>query len=204
MDDLIESLLQYSRVGRIDLDLHAIDLNAVLAYVLADPQPLLQMNAVEVQVPEALPVLRCDRIRVAEILSNLISNAVKYNDKADKQVVIGCDTTRDPPVIYVGDNGIGIAPKHFARIFQIFRRLHGRDAYGGGAGAGLTITRKAIEGIRALLVPGGGAPSCVSKEPGGDPSTTGGRGFSRWRFPAYPTEITGACTPDRLKPRPPV
>jgi chemotaxis family two-component system sensor kinase Cph1 len=145
MDDLIESLLLYSRVGRIELDRQMVDLNAVLVQTLEDLQPLLQTNAVQVQVQDPLPVLGCDRVRVAECLSNLISNAAKYNDKADKRVVIGCDSTRDPPVIFVRDNGIGIAAKHFARIFQIFRRLHGRDAYGGGAGAGLTITRRAIE-----------------------------------------------------------
>jgi two-component system, chemotaxis family, sensor kinase Cph1 len=161
MDDLIESLLQYSRVGRIELDLQVVDLNAVLAQALEGLQPLLHTNAVQVQVQAALPQLRCDRVRVVEILSNLIANAVKYNDKADKQVAIGCDSTVDPPVIFVRDNGIGIAPKHFARIFHIFCRLHGRDAYGGGAGAGLTITRKAIErhggSIWVESVPGTGS-----------------------------------------------
>ena len=161
MDDLIESLLQYSRVGRIDLDLQAVDLNEVLVQALEDLQPVLQANAVQVQVQETLPVLRCDRVRVVEILNNLISNALKYNDKAAKQVTIGCDNTSDPPVIFIRDNGIGIASKHFERIFQIFRRLHGRDAYGGGAGAGLTITRKAIErhggSIWVESVPGEGS-----------------------------------------------
>ncbi|WP_295430367.1 ATP-binding protein [uncultured Thiodictyon sp.] len=161
MDDLIESLLQYSRVGRIELDLQLVDLNAVLLQTLEDLQPLLKKNAVQVRVQEALPRLQCDHVRVAEVLSNLISNAVKYNDKADRQVTIGCDATLDPPVIFVRDNGIGIAPKQFGRIFQIFRRLHGRDAYGGGAGAGLTITRKAIErhggSIWVESVPGEGS-----------------------------------------------
>ena len=92
-----------------------------------------------------LPAVRCDRVRVGEIFANLISNAIKYNDSAEKMVEIGCETALGPPVFFVRDNGIGIAPKHFARIFQIFRRLHARDQYGGGTGAGLTIAKKAVE-----------------------------------------------------------
>jgi two-component system, chemotaxis family, sensor kinase Cph1 len=144
MDELIESLLQYSRVGRIDLQLQQVDLNEVVAQTLETFAPLAARGAT-VRVLGRLPVLECDRVRVGEIFSNLISNALKYNDKADKQIEIGCDDGASPPVLFVRDNGIGIAEKHYARIFQIFRRLHGRNDFGGGAGAGLTIARKAIE-----------------------------------------------------------
>jgi signal transduction histidine kinase len=93
---------------------------------------------------------------VTELFTNLISNALKYNDKAHKWVEIGAispsETTsldRTPisaaPVFYVRDNGIGIPPQFTDKIFQIFRRLHGRDDYGGGTGAGLTIARKVVE-----------------------------------------------------------
>ncbi|MBK1718167.1 ATP-binding protein [Thiocystis violacea] len=145
MDDLIESLLQYSRVGRIDLDLRPVDLNDVLAQMLESLQLQPPSGSVRVRVLGRLPVTHCDRVRVTEILGNLISNAIKYNERADKLIEVGCDSELDPPVFFVRDNGIGIAPKHFARIFQIFRRLHGREEYGGGTGAGLTITKKAIE-----------------------------------------------------------
>jgi two-component system, chemotaxis family, sensor kinase Cph1 len=144
MDELIESLLQYSRVGRIDLQLQQVDLNEVVAQVLESFAPLAARGAT-VTLPGRLPVLECDPVRVGEIFSNLISNALKYNDKADKRIEIGCDGAQTPPVLFVRDNGIGIAEKHFARIFQIFRRLHGRNDFGGGAGAGLTIAKKAIE-----------------------------------------------------------
>ncbi len=144
MDELIESLLQYSRVGRIDLQLQRVDLNGLVAKILETFQPQ-QAPGVRIRVLGRLPEIQCDRIRVAEIFSNLISNALKYNEQDEKRVEIGCDTSLDPPVFFVRDNGIGIAPKHFVRIFQVFRRLHGRDDYGGGTGAGLTITKKAIE-----------------------------------------------------------
>jgi light-regulated signal transduction histidine kinase (bacteriophytochrome) len=97
-------------------------------------------------------------VHVGEIFNNLIVNAIKYNDKAEKWVEIGCDASQEgsaqQPVFYVRDNGIGIAPQHHEAIFRIFRRLHGREEYGGGTGAGLTIVRKIVErhGGRIWLV----------------------------------------------------
>lgn len=144
MDALIETLLQYSRVGRIDLRLQEVDLNELVAQTLESFESLHAKRATA-RILGRLPVVHCDRIQVAEIFTNLVSNGLKYNDNEQKRVDIGCDAGADPPVFFVRDNGIGIAARQHARIFQIFRRLHGRDAYGGGAGAGLTITKKAIE-----------------------------------------------------------
>ncbi|WPL17307.1 Phytochrome-like protein cph1 [Thiorhodovibrio winogradskyi] len=144
MDELIETLLQYSRVGRIDLRLEAVDLNELVVQTLELFEPLRKERATA-RMLGRLPVVECDRVRVGEIFTNLISNALKYNDREEKRVDIGCDASADPPVFFVRDNGIGIAVRQYARIFQIFRRLHPRDAYGGGTGAGLTITKKAIE-----------------------------------------------------------
>jgi hypothetical protein len=79
-----------------------------------------------------------------QVFTNLIANAVKYSDKADRQIEIGALPT-DPPTVYVRDNGIGIDPRHADNIFRMFKRLHGRDRYGGGSGAGLTIVRKIVE-----------------------------------------------------------
>ena len=106
----------------------------------------LQEDRVEVRVPRPLPAVRADRVRVGEIFYNLIVNAMKYNDKADKWIEIGWrENPAGPPVFYVRDNGIGIPEKHHDAMFRIFKRLHGRDKYGGGTGAGLTIVKKIIE-----------------------------------------------------------
>ena len=70
---------------------------------------------------------------------------MKYNDKASKVIEVGWDDARTPVAFYVRDNGIGIPEKHFASIFRIFKRLHGRDKFGGGTGAGLTIVKKIVE-----------------------------------------------------------
>ncbi|MFT2722461.1 ATP-binding protein [Deinococcus sp. A31D244] len=161
MDDLIDSLLLYSRVGRVDLSFQPTDLNALMTDVLEVIAPRLEQLNVQVQVQPDLPVLTIDRVRVGEVLSNLITNAMKYNDKPQPQVQVGAilpggraahPDLRVPDgvpahacVLFVRDNGIGIREKHFENIFRIFKRLHARDQFGGGTGAGLTIVRKLVE-----------------------------------------------------------
>ncbi len=145
MDDLLESLLQYSRVFRNALDLDSYPLSALVEQAVDFIRQVIPDEAVEFLVSPDLPVVRCDRMRVEMIFHNLILNAVKYNRQPVKRVEIGCDTAVDPPVFFVKDNGIGIAPDQCELIFQLFRRLHGRDEYGGGTGAGLTIAKKAVK-----------------------------------------------------------
>ena len=165
MDDLIESLLQYSRTGRADLVLVDCDLNVMLDETLSVLSQRIAENRVTVRRVGSLPTVKADRIRLREALTNLVSNAVKYNDKPDRWVEIGV-SPQDSAVIYVRDNGIGIAERQQERIFEIFRRLHGRDEFGGGTGAGLTIAKKTIErhGGRLWLTstPGEGTTFYVS------------------------------------------
>jgi light-regulated signal transduction histidine kinase (bacteriophytochrome) len=99
---------------------------------------------VVIRRPRKLPVVRADRVRLREVFVNLISNALKYNDKRERWIEIGV-APRNPVTIYVRDNGIGVAEQNYSKVFDIFRRLHGRDEFGGGTGAGLTIARKTIQ-----------------------------------------------------------
>jgi light-regulated signal transduction histidine kinase (bacteriophytochrome) len=154
METLIDSLLHYSRLGRTDLALEPVDLRAIVDDVLERLEFSLREQQVDVRVPRLLPVLAADRVRLGEVFANLVTNAIKYNDKPQKWIEIG---VVDPPpqalggdaarehVLYVRDNGIGIPERHFDTVFRIFKRLHARDAYGGGTGAGLTIVRKIVE-----------------------------------------------------------
>ncbi|WP_119674788.1 ATP-binding protein [Deinococcus sp. RM] len=156
MDDLIDSLLLYSRVGRVDLNVRDTDLNDVLADVLDILSARFEQAGAEV-TRGALPTLPVDRVRVGEVLNNLVSNAVKYNDKPPRievgalppgergDLIVPEGVPDQAWVLFVRDNGIGIRDRHFENIFRIFKRLHGRDQYGGGTGAGLTIVKKIIE-----------------------------------------------------------
>lgn len=144
MEVLIDSLLQFSRLGRVDLAVEDVNLDRTVAEVVDSLGINLQAEGAEVRVPRPLPTVRADRARVGEIFYNLIINAVRYNDKPRKWVEVGW-LEGDPPVFYVRDNGIGIQEKHFDSIFRIFKRLHSRDKFGGGTGAGLTIVKKIVE-----------------------------------------------------------
>jgi len=144
MDDLIESLLQYSRTGRIELNLATVDMDELVDDAIADCRHSIGHLDVEILRPMPLGSDLCDRVRVREIFSNLITNAKKYNDKPSRWIEIGVEHTA-PRRYYVRDNGIGISEDSHERIFEIFRRIHGKDEFGGGVGAGLTITRRAVE-----------------------------------------------------------
>jgi PAS domain S-box-containing protein len=146
LEELLDSLLQFSRVGRVELAVQEISLDELLAKTLSTLQFTLEEQKVEVRIPRPLPVVRCDRVRVGEVFYNLLSNAIKYNDKPHKVVEIGWqERPGAAPVFSVRDNGIGMREKHFDAIFRIFKRLHGRDKFGGGTGVGLTIVKKIVE-----------------------------------------------------------
>ncbi|GCE20331.1 ATP-binding protein [Dictyobacter kobayashii] len=156
LDTLIDSLLHYSRVGRVDLAFAETDLNEVLDSVLELLRARIEEHQIEIRVPRPLPTIWCDRARIGEIFTNLITNAMKYNDKADKWIEIGYQQPEDsqqPLVFYVRDNGIGIRDKYFDSIFRIFKRLHGRDKFGGGTGAGLTIVKRIVERHKGTIWP---------------------------------------------------
>jgi light-regulated signal transduction histidine kinase (bacteriophytochrome) len=143
MDDLIESLLQYSRTGRVEIQIERTDLDALVDEALISCEGLLS-GATEIRSPKPLGQAGCDRVRIGEVFTNLISNAIKYNDKPERWVEIGVEEgpTRR---YYVADNGIGLEADERERIFEIFRRIHGPEEFGGGVGAGLTIARKIVE-----------------------------------------------------------
>ncbi len=150
MEDLINSLLYFSRLGRADLLRQSVNLTELVQQVIATLTIARPHNEVEFRIPQPLPTVEGDRAQINELFTNLISNAIKYNDKPEKWIEIGFITGKrekdlHPLTFYVRDNGIGIAPEHLDKIFQIFRRLHGRDDFGGGTGAGLTIARKIVE-----------------------------------------------------------
>lgn len=156
METLIDTLLHYSRVGRVDLAWSDVDLDALVRELIESLQPSLAPAGAEVHIANPLPTVRCDRARIDEVFRNLIVNAVKYNEAATPRVEIGAlppgsaaGSETPPleagPVFYVRDNGIGIPARHQDVVFDIFKRLHGRDAFGGGSGAGLTIVKKVVE-----------------------------------------------------------
>ncbi len=152
MDDLISSLMHYSQLGRTELSRQSVDLNVLVQQTINTLKISQPQKPIEFRLPKPLPTVCCDRAQVSELFTNLIGNAIKYNDKAEKWVEIGFiesklvrNGTQLSHTLYIRDNSIGIPPEHLERIFEIFKRLHPQDQYGGGTGAGLTIVRKIVE-----------------------------------------------------------
>jgi two-component system, chemotaxis family, sensor kinase Cph1 len=178
LDSLIVSLLHYSCVGRVELAMWETDLNDVLAQVLDSLRFRLAETGTMVIIPRPLPTIVCDYVHVSEIFNNLITNAIKYNDKEEKYIEIGYKEPAsktgytEPIVFYVRDNGIGIREKYFEVIFRIFKRLHCRDKFGGGTGTGLTIVKRIVErhGGRIWVesTPGVGSTFYFTLEKGGE------------------------------------
>ncbi len=157
MENLINALLHFSRLSRADINRNNIDLNNLVTNVIE----LIKINQsdfqISIEIPKSLQI-KGDRVLTEEIFMNLISNAIKYNDRPEKRIEIGLVMEKPDwasldhpgfyqnlPVFYVKDNGIGIKEKHLDTVFRIFKRLHAQNKYGGGTGAGLTIVKKIVE-----------------------------------------------------------
>jgi signal transduction histidine kinase len=151
MEQLVNDLLYFSRLGRQDLAIQPTDLNAVIRDIEMMSETTLTERNVTIVIPRPLPPISCDTTRITEVFRNLISNAAKYNDNEAKRIEIGRLPTLETrhgtenDVFYVRDNGIGIAAEFHEDIFRIFKRLNAEDNDKKGTGVGLTFVRKIIE-----------------------------------------------------------
>ncbi len=164
MKNLIEDLLQLSRVGKLAEMKHDVDLAWLVAEVIEELKFTIQERKAEIKIAEELPKVVSVEPYLKIVYRNLISNAIKFCDKAVPVIEIGV-RKEDGPVFFVKDNGIGISQEYFGKIFMIFQRLHKREEYE-GTGAGLTIAKKIIEvhggQIWVESVPGVGSAFCFT------------------------------------------
>ena len=148
MESLINDLMYFSRVGRTEIKREDTDLNLLLSDITDSLQFSISEKQIDIRIPQELPIVSCDRVGIKEVFHNLLTNAIKYNDKEEKWVEIGCQSQNGidaSQIFYVRNNGIGIREKHMESVFRIFKRLHGQNKFGGGTGAGLTIVKKIIQ-----------------------------------------------------------
>lgn len=141
MHNLIDGVLQYSRVGRIREETTAVDLAGLVPSIMDAIAP---PEHVTVTVEGPLPTIACEQTRITQVFQNLLTNAVKYLDKPAGEIVVTCADQGDTWLFRVSDNGPGIEPKHFDRIFRIFQTLAPRDAFE-STGVGLTLVKKIVE-----------------------------------------------------------
>jgi two-component system, chemotaxis family, sensor kinase Cph1 len=144
MDTLVDALLDHARIGKTTLSVENVDLDEVVDAVLLSMHAAIAEAHVDVRRPVRLGHALCNRELTQEVFANLIGNAIKFNDKADRWVEIGAEHAH-PVRYHVRDNGIGIAEADQQTIFKMFHRIHEPEDYGGGAGIGLAFTRKIVE-----------------------------------------------------------
>jgi signal transduction histidine kinase len=151
MEQLVNDLLYFARLGRQDLAIQPTDLNAVIRDIEMMSETTLRERNVTIVIPRPLPSISCDTTRITEVFRNLISNASKYNDNEVKYIEVGyLDEVQtkegvERQVFYVKDNGIGISAEFYEDIFRIFKRLNAEDDSKKGTGVGLTFVRKIID-----------------------------------------------------------
>jgi PAS domain S-box-containing protein len=145
MDRLILDLLEYSRVSRDETPLAPVDLAAPLRAALDNLTIALRDSGATVELLTTLPRVAGNTVQLTRLFQNLIGNAIKYSTPdRTPQVSVSAVVNEHYWTIAVADNGIGIEPQYFERIFQLFQRLHGRDAYD-GTGIGLAVCKRIVE-----------------------------------------------------------
>jgi signal transduction histidine kinase len=141
MHNLIDGILQYSRVGRIKEKITEIDLNKLLPEII---DVLAPPSHIKITVATDLPVVKCEETRITQVFQNLLSNAVKYMDKPQGLIKVSCTEQGKFWKFAVADNGPGIEKQHWERIFKIFQTLTPRDEFE-STGIGLTVVKKIVE-----------------------------------------------------------
>ncbi|MDB5280797.1 MAG: domain S-box-containing protein [Ferruginibacter sp.] len=144
MRTIIQDLLEFSRVGRLNGNIENVDLNALVKVVELMLRKQMDEKNASIRF-QNLPLLYTQKSSLLQVFQNLVSNALKYS-KENIPVCIDITATEseDHWQFAISDNGIGIHPQFFDKIFIIFQRLHNKDKYS-GTGMGLTIVKKIIE-----------------------------------------------------------
>lgn len=143
MQQLIQDLLSYSRLTIRGKELQFTETGAACNAALENLRESIKNANAEVSVGP-LPTVLADATQLAQLFQNLIGNAIKYRNRRRPEIGVDARSDGNEWVFSVQDNGIGIEPQYFERIFQMFQRLHTRKDYS-GTGIGLAICRKIVE-----------------------------------------------------------
>jgi len=138
MDALISGILDYSTIGKNQLETYNVDLNVLLKDVLK----MIEIPShISIDIPK-LPIVVGDKYRLQQLFQNLIGNAIKYNDKPKGLIEIGVEDKKQFWEFYIKDNGKGIDKVYFNKIFKVFEKLENTQ---GSTGVGLSIVKKIVD-----------------------------------------------------------
>ncbi|MDD5205803.1 MAG: PAS domain S-box protein [Desulfobacterales bacterium] len=173
MRDVLQSLLDYSRLTRTTPPFGRVDLNKIAREAVSDFEHLVRETGASVEI-ENLPEIGGDAAQMRQLFQNLIGNGLKFRREGVQPLVriyAACSSSRDEWEICISDNGIGFDEKYLDLIFKPFQRLHGKDEFGGN-GMGLAICAKVVEHhkgfIKAESVFGEGSTFIVTLPVGGN------------------------------------
>jgi PAS domain S-box-containing protein len=144
MKGLIEALLSFSRAGTQSADIQNVEAEFLVQRAVENLKAALEEHSAEVTWDHPLPEVAADAGLLVQVLQNLIANGIKFQKDGVPRVHVSVAERGAEWVFSVRDNGIGIEPRHFGRIFRIFERLHPSDQYP-GTGLGLAISQKIVE-----------------------------------------------------------
>jgi signal transduction histidine kinase len=145
MQRLLNELLELSRIGRVVNPPREVPFEQIMRDALASVHGRLATRNVQVDVMKDLPVVFVDQTRINQVVQNLLDNSAKFmGEQANPCIAIGTEgTDKDgKPILYVKDNGIGIAAKHLDSVFGLFQKL---DPHADGTGIGLVLVKRIIE-----------------------------------------------------------
>lgn len=146
MRRLIDDLLSYARVSRVRNPYEDASTGKLASEAATGLSELIEERKAQVTISPDLPEIYCDPVKIRQVFQNLISNALKYNDRPRPEISISAEKFGEYFWKFsVKDNGIGIPSQYFDEIFKMFKRLHSRQEYGGGTGAGLAIVKKIVD-----------------------------------------------------------
>ena len=141
LSELIDGILRYSEIGRVTNRREGVDLGRLVSETIALLDPPAHIQVV---LRGQLPAVVCEKVRLGQVFHNLIGNAIKYMDKPQGRIEVGCTDQGNVWQFAVSDNGPGIEEKYFEKIFQIFQTLAPRDQRE-STGIGLSIVKKITE-----------------------------------------------------------
>ena len=145
MEQLIQDLLTYSLLSRTEIQFHSVNLSSIVKQAISQLELDIHKSQVEIVVDEPLANMLGNQTVLLQVVTNLLSNAIKFvAPNVKPKLHIWTEVADNQLRLWIEDNGIGIEEQHQKRIFNVFERLHGNEAYS-GTGIGLAIVKKAIE-----------------------------------------------------------
>lgn len=148
MENLIQGVLEYSRIGRLKTPSIVCDVKELLLEIIQDSNPPSQFR---IEISSSMPIITTQRVKLHQVFTNLINNGIKHHDRTDGHIEISSQDLGDFYEFSVTDDGPGIAPANHDKVFTIFYVLQPRDKKE-NTGVGLAVVKKIVEEQKGKVI----------------------------------------------------